>query len=65
LDEQGQGHQGKTRGLKHNFKNINKHVSLFIYTHRHTPTHTDSHRLTPTHTDTHRHTPTHPDTHLY
>ena len=29
LDEQGQGHQGKTRGLKRSFKNINKHVSLF------------------------------------
>ena len=47
LDEQGQGHQGKTRGLKHSFKNINKHISLFIYTHRLTPTHTDSHRHTP------------------
>ncbi len=52
LDVQGQGHQGKTRGLKHSLKNINKHVSLFYSSPRLTPTHTDSHRLTPTHTFT-------------
>jgi hypothetical protein len=53
LEVQGQGHHGKTSGLK-KIKNIKKQLLLY-YTHliflSHTATHTSTH--TPTHRDTH------------
>jgi hypothetical protein len=50
LEVQGQGHHGKTSGLK-----INLNISKKVFTILHTPIHLDTHRDT--------HCDTHPDTH--
>ena len=61
LEVQGQGHHGKTSGLK-KIKNIKKQLLLY-YTHLIFLSHTATH--TPTHRDTHpdTHCDTHHDTH--